>query len=72
MNNFLSLLILIVQLVFLVGKREKAGVQGGFLVLRPDMDVFQDYLDIIREGDFRENGGWAGKVEQETTFASGG
>lgn len=46
----------------MVAQPEKAGVQGGFLVLRPDMDVFQDYLDIVREGDFREGGGWAGKV----------
>ncbi|CAB9518682.1 expressed unknown protein [Seminavis robusta] len=37
-------------------------VQGGFLVVRPDMAVYQEYLDIIKKGDFQEGKGWGGKV----------
>ena len=37
-------------------------VQGGFLVLRPSMKTYQEFVNIIREGDFREHGGWGGKV----------
>ncbi|EED88875.1 predicted protein [Thalassiosira pseudonana CCMP1335] len=43
----------------------KAAFQAGFIVLRPDMDTFHRYLEIIREGNYvegfsRENG-WGGK-----------
>jgi hypothetical protein len=37
-----------------------AGVQGGFLVLRPSLDAFNEFVSIIRRGDFRSNGGWGG------------
>lgn len=36
------------------------GVQGGFLVLRPDIKVYEEFQEIIRTGDFRKNGGWGG------------
>jgi hypothetical protein len=36
------------------------GVQGGFLVLRPDIKVYEEFQEIIRLGDFRKNGGWGG------------
>lgn len=36
-------------------------VQGGFLVLRPDRSAYNQYVDIFREGDFREGLGWGGK-----------
>jgi alpha-N-acetylglucosamine transferase len=36
------------------------GVQGGFLVLRPSMEIYTEFQDVIRVGDFRENGGWGG------------
>lgn len=42
------------------GKRP-VGVQGGFLVLRPSMQVFEEFQDIIRKGDFRQGSGWGGK-----------
>lgn len=43
----------------------KAAFQAGFIVLKPNQKVFDEYLDIIREGNFvegfsRENG-WGGK-----------
>ncbi|KAL7526526.1 hypothetical protein ACHAWF_001805 [Thalassiosira exigua] len=37
-----------------------AGVQGGFLVLRPSIEVYNEFVSIIRKGDFRENKGWGG------------
>lgn len=36
------------------------GVQGGFLVLRPSMDAFNEFVSIIRKGDFQEQKGWGG------------
>lgn len=36
------------------------GVQGGFLVLRPSLDSYNEFVSIIRKGDFRSNGGWGG------------
>ena len=41
--------------------RLHTGVQGGFLVLRPSLEAYQNFVDIITEGDFRSNGGWGGK-----------
>jgi hypothetical protein len=47
----------------MVGVRTKyKPVQGGFVVLRPSMQVYHEFVDIIRKGDFRERGGWGGKV----------
>lgn len=37
------------------------GVQGGFLVLRPSMEAFDEYKAIIREGDFQRGKGWGGE-----------
>lgn len=37
-------------------------VQGGFLVIRPSMDVYREFQEIVREGDFRSSSGWGGKV----------
>ena len=34
------------------------GVQGGFLVVRPNKQVFQEYIDIILEGNFTVAKGW--------------
>ncbi|CAB9524363.1 expressed unknown protein [Seminavis robusta] len=42
----------------------RQGVQGGFLVARPSLEIFQKYKDFITEGDYikgRGNGfGWGG------------
>lgn len=37
-------------------------VQGGFLVTRPDMDVYERFKSVVKEGDFRHGSGWGGKV----------
>jgi len=40
--------------------KKPVGVQGGFLIVRPSMEVFQQFQNIIRIGDFRNSGGWGG------------
>jgi hypothetical protein len=37
------------------------GVQGGFLVLRPSMEAFHNYVDVVLEGNFKQGNGWGGK-----------
>lgn len=37
-------------------------VQGGFLVIRPDLKVYEEYREIVRKGDFRDKHGWGGLV----------
>ena len=37
-------------------------VQGGFLVLRPSLQVYQEFKDIVLEGDFQKGKGWGGQV----------
>ena len=38
-----------------------AGVQGGFLVVRPSEAVFDEYIDLVLEGNYIEGRGWGGK-----------
>lgn len=33
-------------------------VQGGFLVLRPDIRVYNELVSIVKKGDFDEKNGW--------------
>lgn len=42
------------------GQRQnhQVGVQGGFLGVRPDPQVFAEYIDIILEGNFTVTKGW--------------
>lgn len=47
-----------------------AGVQGGFLVVKPSERVFSEYIDIVLEGDFREGRGWGGKVRNMFHYAA--
>lgn len=35
-----------------------AGVQGGFLVVRPDLEVFEKYRQVILEGNFAKKTAW--------------
>eukprot|EP00557_Chaetoceros_sp_GSL56_P010014 CAMPEP_0176478180 /NCGR_PEP_ID=MMETSP0200_2-20121128/1044_1 /TAXON_ID=947934 /ORGANISM="Chaetoceros sp., Strain GSL56" /LENGTH=432 /DNA_ID=CAMNT_0017874091 /DNA_START=54 /DNA_END=1349 /DNA_ORIENTATION=- len=41
--------------------KKPVGVQGGFLVIRPSMQVFEEFRAIIRKGDYRKGSGWGGK-----------
>ena len=36
------------------------GVQGGFLVVKPSMKAFNEYVDIVLEGRFMKGAGWDG------------
>lgn len=35
-------------------------VQGGFLILRPNLTIYESLRQIVLEGDFRDQGGWKG------------
>lgn len=37
------------------------GVQGGFLIVKPNMDAFHEYVNIVLEGKFFQGSGWEGK-----------
>ncbi len=37
------------------------GMQGGFLIIKPNLEYFEEYRRIILKGDFRRGGGWGGK-----------
>lgn len=37
------------------------GVQGGFLIVKPNMDAFREYVAIVLEGRFFQGSGWEGK-----------
>jgi hypothetical protein len=39
--------------------KKPVGVQGGFIAVKPSMDVFNEFKDIIRKGDFNQKG-WGG------------
>jgi hypothetical protein len=42
-------------------KRKLKPVQGGFVVMRPNQTVYEEFRDIVRKGDYRDKGGWGGK-----------
>jgi hypothetical protein len=42
------------------GRKDKP-TQGGLLILRPNLDVYSEFLHIVYEGDYRSNG-WGGIV----------
>ena len=44
------------------------GVQGGFLVVRPDMDVFEQYREVIIEGNYTRGNGWGGPLRYGGAF----
>lgn len=37
------------------------GVQGGFLVVRPSLAAFEEYVSIVLEGNFKQGNGWGAK-----------
>jgi hypothetical protein len=44
-------------------KPHQVGVQGGFIVIRPNQTVFKEYVDIILEGNYTESQGWGEALE---------
>ena len=43
------------------GGEQYAGVQGGFLMIRPDESVFAEFIDLVLQGNYIEGRGWGGK-----------
>jgi hypothetical protein len=43
------------------GSHDVAGVQGGFLMVRPSEAIFDEYIDLVLEGNYIEGKGWGGK-----------
>lgn len=43
-------------------KRRYKPIQGGLLVFRPSLETYQDFQQILRQGDFRNGTGWGGVV----------
>ncbi|KAL7574213.1 hypothetical protein ACA910_012470 [Epithemia clementina (nom. ined.)] len=37
-------------------------MQGGFLLIRPNLNVYEEMRSILKKGDYRRSGGWAGKT----------
>lgn len=47
-------------------QRKIKPVQGGFLVLRPSMQVYEELVNIVKKGDFAENTGWWAEGKGQT------
>lgn len=47
-------------------------VQGGFLVLRPNMTVYDELVGIVKKGDFHEKKGWIHSTKGSTGLFYGG
>jgi hypothetical protein len=45
-------------------RRKVKPAQGGFLVLRPSLTVYQEFVAVVRNGDYRDTGGWGGKTRK--------
>ncbi|KAL7548768.1 hypothetical protein ACHAWF_012029 [Thalassiosira exigua] len=41
--------------------KKYVGVQGGFLIVKPSLDAFNEYVNIVLEGRFFQGSGWEGK-----------
>uniref|UniRef100_A0A7R9W8A3 Nucleotide-diphospho-sugar transferase domain-containing protein n=1 Tax=Pseudictyota dubia TaxID=2749911 RepID=A0A7R9W8A3_9STRA len=41
------------------GGRKPVGVHGGFFVVRPSKAAFQELVDVVRQGDYTPESGWA-------------
>lgn len=52
-------------------KPHQIGVQGGFLVLRPNQTTFDEYIDIILEGNYTERNGWGDKLGYGAYYGAG-
>lgn len=46
------------------------GVQGGFIVVKPDLNVFEKYKATIIEGDYDNDPGWGGKLQYGGYFGA--
>lgn len=44
-------------------KRHDKPYQGGFFVIKPSLQTYNEFLDIVRKGDYDFKKGWGNKVE---------
>ena len=42
--------------------RRMKPMQGGFLVLRPDIEIYRELQHLVVVGDYRQRGGWGGQT----------
>jgi hypothetical protein len=52
-------------------KPHQIGVQGGFLVVRPNMTDFKQYIEIILEGNYTETQGWGEGLKYGGYYGAG-
>jgi hypothetical protein len=43
-------------------------VQGGFAILKPNRTIYEEVLEIVREGNFEEGYGWGGEKGPRTGY----
>ena len=43
-------------------KRHDKPYQGGFFMIKPSLDTYNDFINIVKEGDYHVKGGWGKKV----------
>lgn len=41
--------------------KKHVGVQGGFIIVRPNQAAFDEYIRIVLSGNFRKGSGWGGQ-----------
>lgn len=46
-----------------VRQPHQIGIQGGFLVVKPNMELFEEYRTIIIDGNYTRSLGWGGKLK---------
>eukprot|EP00547_Thalassionema_nitzschioides_P005582 CAMPEP_0194208688 /NCGR_PEP_ID=MMETSP0156-20130528/7074_1 /TAXON_ID=33649 /ORGANISM="Thalassionema nitzschioides, Strain L26-B" /LENGTH=397 /DNA_ID=CAMNT_0038935711 /DNA_START=27 /DNA_END=1220 /DNA_ORIENTATION=+ len=52
-------------------KPHQVGVQGGFLVVRPNQTDFNEYISIILEGNYSESKGWGDGIGYGGYYGAG-
>jgi hypothetical protein len=52
-------------------KPHQVGVQGGFLIVRPSMADFNQYIELILEGNYTERQGWGGALKYGGYYGAG-
>jgi hypothetical protein len=43
-------------------RRPDKPYQGGFFIIKPSLEVYKEFVEIVKEGDFHVGGGWGKKV----------
>lgn len=43
-------------------KRPDKPFQGGFFIIKPSLEVYREFVEIIKEGNYHTKGGWGNKV----------